>query len=349
MFKILPDMKFDFKDVLILPQKTFLKSRSEVQLQVSYEFLHSRKKWSGIPIMAANMDTIGTFEMYKSLAKHNIMTTIHKHYSIEDWNNFLKNDIDYDLLILSTGISKEDMEKTRKIFEMAPNLNFLCIDVANGYSETFLHCIQKCREEFKDKTIIAGNVVTPDMVRDVIKAGADIVKIGIGPGSVCTTRKKTGIGYPQLSAILDCEEMARSLGAHIISDGGCTVPGDLAKAFGAGADFVMLGGMLSGHDECGGKTININGNLFKEFYGMSSSTAMSKYSGGVAEYRASEGKHVRVSYKGPVHDTIIDILGGLRSTCTYTNSSNLELLRKNTQFIKVSQQTNEIFSLFKQD
>jgi GMP reductase len=348
MSKIFQDIKLDFKDVLILPQKTTLKSRSEVELNCSYKFLHSKKEWSGIPIMTANMDTIGTFEMYKSLSKHNIMTTIHKHYSIDDWLNFSKNDIDYNLLILSTGISSEDLQKTQKICQVIPNLNFICIDVANGYSETFLECIRKCREEFKNKTIIAGNVVTPNMVKDVIEAGADIVKIGIGPGSVCTTRKKTGIGYPQLSAILDCEEMAHSLGAHIISDGGCTVPGDLAKAFGAGSDFVMLGGMLSGHDECGGKTININGNLFKEFYGMSSSTAMSKYSGGVADYRASEGKHVRVPYRGSVHDTVIDILGGLRSSCTYTNSKKLELLRKNTQFIRVSQQTNEIFSLFKQ-
>jgi GMP reductase len=294
--------------------------------------------------MAANMDTIGTFEMYRSLSHHNIMTTIHKHYSLDDWKEFKDhNNINYDLLIVSSGISLEDMEKTRKIFQLIPNLNFLCVDVANGYSEIFLDCIRKYRDEFKDKTIIAGNVVTPEMVKDVIGEGADIVKIGIGPGSVCTTRKKTGIGYPQLSAILDCQEAAHSLGAHIVSDGGCTVPGDLAKAFGAGADFVMLGGMLSGHEECGGKTININGNLFKEFYGMSSSTAMSKYSGGVAEYRASEGKDVRVPYKGPVSNTILDILGGLRSTCTYTDTKELIYLKNNTQFIRVSQQTNEIF------
>lgn len=344
--KILSDIKLDFKDVLILPQKTNIKSRNEVDLNTTYNFLYSKNNWSGIPIIAANMDTIGTFEMYKSLSQHNIMTTIHKHYTIDDWKDFIINnrDINYNLLILSSGVSLDDIEKTRKIFNIVPDLKFLCIDVANGYSEMFLECIRKCREEFTNKTIIAGNVVTPHMVREVIQAGADIVKIGIGPGSVCTTRKKTGIGYPQLSAILDCQEIAHQLGAHIISDGGCTVPGDLAKAFGAGTDFVMLGGMLSGHEESGGKTININGILYKEFYGMSSSTAMTKYSGRVAEYRASEGKHVRVPYKGPVIDTILDILGGLRSTCSYTNSRKLSLLKDNTQFIRVSQQTNEIFS-----
>lgn len=231
-----------------------------------------------------------------------------------------------------------------------PEVKFICLDVANGYSEHFVEFVKQVRARFPHHTIMAGNVVTGEMVEELILAGADIIKVGIGPGSVCTTRKKTGVGYPQLSAVLECADAAHGLGGHIISDGGCTCPGDVCKAFGAGADFVMLGGMLSGHDQCGGEIVTKpNGQRVKQFYGMSSETAMVKHHGGVAEYRASEGKTVEVPYRGDVEPTILDILGGLRSACTYTGASKLKELPRRTTFIRVTQQTNEIFKMLETD
>lgn len=231
-----------------------------------------------------------------------------------------------------------------------PEIKFICLDVANGYSEHFVEFVKQVRARFPFHTIMAGNVVTGEMVEELILAGADIIKVGIGPGSVCTTRKKTGVGYPQLSAVLECADAAHGLGGHIISDGGCTCPGDVCKAFGAGADFVMLGGMLSGHDQCGGEIVTKpNGQCVKQFYGMSSETAMVKHHGGVAEYRASEGKTVEVPYRGDVEPTILDILGGLRSACTYTGASKLKELPRRTTFIRVTQQTNEIFKMLETD
>lgn len=224
-----------------------------------------------------------------------------------------------------------------------PQLKYICVDVANGYSEHFVHFVKDVRQKFPSHTIMAGNVVTGEMVEELILAGADIIKVGIGPGSVCTTRKKTGVGYPQLSAVIECADAAHGLGGHIISDGGCTCPGDVSKAFGAGADFVMLGGMLAGHSESSGEIIEKNGKKYKLFYGMSSDTAMKKHAGGVADYRASEGKTVEVPYKGPVDETIRDILGGVRSTCTYVGAAKLKELSRRTTFIRVTQQLNTVF------
>ena len=225
-----------------------------------------------------------------------------------------------------------------------PQLRFICIDVANGYSEHFVAFVKQTRKKFQDKIIIAGNVVTGEMVEELLLAGADIIKVGIGPGSVCTTRVKTGVGYPQLSAIIECADAAHGLGGQIISDGGCSTPGDVAKAFGAGADYVMLGGMLAGHDESGGELIEKNGKKMKQFYGMSSKTAMDKHAGGVAEYRASEGKTVEVPYRGQVENTIQDILGGIRSTCAYVGASKLKELSKRTTFIRVAEQENRVYT-----
>lgn len=224
------------------------------------------------------------------------------------------------------------------------NLKFICIDVANGYSEYFSEFVKQTREAYPDKVIIAGNVVTGEMTEELLLSGADIVKVGIGPGSVCTTRLKTGVGYPQLSAIIECADAAHGLGGQIISDGGCAIPGDIAKAFGAGADFIMLGGMLAGHDESGGEVIEKAGKKFMKFYGMSSSTAMEKHAGGVAEYRASEGKTVEIPHRGQVENTLKDILGGLRSTCTYVGASRLKELTKRTTFIRVSEQENRVYN-----
>ena len=343
--RIETELKLGFKDVMIRPKRSTLKSRSQVSLERNFTFRNSHKKWTGVPIIAANMDTVGTFEMAEALSKEKIITAIHKHYTIEEWSQFLDNQPDsiYDYIALSTGIGKDDEGKIQQIVDAHPKINFLCIDVANGYSEHFVEFVRKMRASFPDKTIIAGNVVTGEMVEELILSGADIVKVGIGPGSVCTTRIKTGVGYPQLSAIIECADAAHGLGGHIISDGGCKTPGDVAKAFGGGADFVMLGGMFAGHDESGGEIVEENGKKFRLFYGMSSQTAMDKHSGGVAEYRASEGKTVKVSYKGSVANTVKDILGGVRSTCTYVGASTLRELSKRTTFIRVLEQENQVF------
>ena len=339
------EIKLGFKDVMIRPKRSTLKSRSQVSLERNFTFVNSKKKWSGVPIIAANMDTVGTFEMAEALAKEKIITAVHKHYTPEEWSAFLNNQPDsiYEYIALSTGTGKADEEKIKQIMEEHPQIEFLCIDVANGYSEHFVDFVKRARAQFPTKTIIAGNVVTGEMVEELILAGADVIKVGIGPGSVCTTRIKTGVGYPQLSAIIECADAAHGLRGHIISDGGCKIPGDVAKAFGGGADFVMLGGMFAGHDESGGDIVEENGKKFRLFYGMSSQTAMDKHAGGVAEYRASEGKTVKVPYKGPVAETVKDILGGVRSTCTYVGASELRELSKRTTFIRVAEQHNEVF------
>ncbi|QXP79270.1 MULTISPECIES: GMP reductase [Winogradskyella] len=340
------DIKLGFKDVMIRPKRSTLKSRSQVSLERNFSFLNSKKDWTGIPIMAANMDTVGTFEMALTLSEQKLFTAIHKHYSAKQWTAFLnkspKNITNY--IAISTGTGEEDSEKLKIVFKHHPELKFICIDVANGYSEHFVEFLQQTRKSYPDKVIIAGNVVTGEMVEQLLLSGADIVKVGIGPGSVCTTRVKTGVGYPQLSAIIECADAAHGLGGQIISDGGCATPGDVAKAFGAGADFVMLGGMFAGHTESGGELITRNNEQYKQFYGMSSATAMDKYVGGVAEYRASEGKTVEVPYKGDVKDTLQDILGGLRSTCTYVGAERLKELTKRTTFIRVAEQENQVYN-----
>jgi len=296
-------------------------------------------------VIAANMDTVGTFEMAKALAKHQMVTCIHKHYDVDDWSHFFQevgDSVTACHIAVSAGTSEKDDLKLAKIVDLG-KVNMICLDVANGYSEGFVNTVRRIREKYADLTIMAGNVVTGEMTEELILSGADIVKVGIGPGSVCTTRIKTGVGYPQLSAVIECADAAHGLGGHIISDGGCTCPGDVAKAFGAGSDFVMLGGMFSGHTECGGELIERDGKKYKLFYGMSSNTAMQKYSGGVAEYRASEGKTVEVPFKGPVDNMVQEVLGGLRSACTYVGASSIKELSKRTTFIRVTQQANTIF------
>lgn len=340
------DIKLGFKDVMFRPKRSTLKSRSQVSLERTFRLKHTETDWTGIPIMAANMDTVGTFEMALALADKKLFTAIHKHYGVKEWNQFLakapKGIENY--IAVSTGTTSQDAEKISQLMQANPQLRFICIDVANGYSEHFVSYVKQTRKSFPDKVIMAGNVVTGEMVEELLLAGADIIKVGIGPGSVCTTRVKTGVGYPQLSAIIECADAAHGLGGQIISDGGCSTPGDVAKAFGAGADFVMLGGMLAGHDESGGETIEREGKTYKQFYGMSSATAMHKHAGGVADYRASEGKTVEVRYRGAVEHTVQDILGGIRSTCTYVGASQLKELSKRTTFIRVAEQENRIYT-----
>jgi GMP reductase len=340
------EVKLDFKDVLIRPKRSSLASRSQVSIERTFTFPNSKQTWTGVPIIAANMDTVGTFEVAEVLAKKKCMTAMHKHYTVEEWKTWAsgsgKEALPY--VAASVGILEKDMQKLKEILTAVPEVKLICVDVANGYSEAFVACIRKVRKEYPEHTIIAGNVVTKEMTEELIFSGADIVKVGIGPGSVCTTRKQTGVGYPQLSAVLECADAAHGLGGRIISDGGCTCPGDVAKAFGGGSDFVMLGGMLAGHEECAGETVEVNGEYFKVFYGMSSDTAMKKHAGGVAEYRSSEGKTVKVPYRGPVDETIRDILGGLRSACTYVGAAELRELSKRTTFIRVTQQLNTVFT-----
>jgi GMP reductase len=354
--RIEDEIKLDFKDVLIRPKRSTLASRKEVNLSRTFTFKHSRLEWRGIPIMAANMDGVGTLHMAHALYQHRMFTCLVKNIDTSNLQTTVE-DIGGNYFAVSTGTSENDFRRLSTILNDYKEIQFICIDVANGYSENFADYVSEVREVFPSHTIIAGNVVTGDMTQELILRGADIVKVGIGPGSVCTTRIQTGVGYPQLSAIIECADAAHGLGAHIIADGGCTCPGDVAKAFGAGADFVMLGGMLAGHDEGGGKIITemhqtprrLNDGYeheiknFVEFYGMSSDTAMEKHHGGIAEYRSSEGRTVSIPYKGPVKNTILNILGGLRSTCTYVGAPTLKQLSKCATFVRVNRQINDIF------
>tara|TARA_B100001939_G_scaffold304843_1_gene283468 strand:- start:650 stop:1465 length:816 start_codon:yes stop_codon:yes gene_type:complete len=271
------------------------------------------------------MDHTGTWPMNKALVKHGMLTAICKFLHYIPLKNAIKTiGLDYNL------------------DEIEYDLKWICLDVANGYTERFMDFVKTIRqhEATKNSIIIAGNVCTPEATEEIILAGADIVKIGIGPGSVCTTRKITGVGFPQLSATIECADAAHGLGGHIITDGGCQVPGDIAKSFGAGADFVMLGGMFAGHDECEGEVEN--GKM--SFYGMSSEDAQLKHYGKKASHRASEGKKVYIDHKGSVGTTVEEILGGLRSACTYAGAKTLKDLPKCTTFVKVNRQLNEVFS-----
>lgn len=347
--RIEEDIKLDFKDVLIRPKRSTLGSRKEVDISRNYEFKWSKRNYHGVPIIAANMDGVGTMAMAGAFAQMGQGATVamHKHYTLEKLIAFYEKEGNANVWY-SIGVSEKDEEKLEaflksKVQSTGKGIDKLCIDVANGYSEPFAQFVKKMRERLPDITIMAGNVVTGEMAEELILAGADVVKVGIGPGSVCTTRKMTGVGYPQLSAVIECADAAHGLGGLVCADGGCTVPGDLAKAFGAGADFVMLGGMLAGHDQCEGEVIEQDGKKFVQFYGMSSDTAMNKHSGGVAEYRASEGKTVRVPYRGDVTDTMGAISGGIRSACTYVGARRLKELSKRTTFVRVTQQINNVF------
>lgn len=368
------DMKLDYKDVLIRPKRSTLGSRKEVDLNRGYTFRNyvpnfpdniEERHWVGVPVMASNMDGVGTFEMADKLAEGGIFTCLVKTYSEDDLIDYFDTDM-YErtnYVAMSIGITDSDRNKFDRVYEKADsNLKFVCVDVANGYSERFANFIRKLRSDYPHIIIIAGNVVTGEMTEELILAGADIIKVGIGPGSVCTTRIQTGVGYPQLSAVIECADAAHGLGGHIIADGGCTTPGDVAKAFAAGADFVMLGGMLAGHDEGGGKVITKhfangeatlldNGNYlphyeerkFIQFYGMSSESANKKHFGGLKDYRSSEGRTVLVPYKGSVASTIQDILGGVRSTCTYAGAVRLKHLSKCATFVRCTQTHNTVY------
>lgn len=341
--RIEEDLKLDFKDVLIRPKRSTLRSRVDVDLNRKYKFLHGLHQWQGVPIIASNIDHTGTFSMAKVLAKHQLVTAVSKFVTAKEWQDFTaKNAALRENVFVTAGSGDADFKNLCAILQLV-DYPMICLDIANGYSQHFVDALKRVRNQFPDKVIMAGNVVTGEMSEELLLSGADIVKVGIGPGSVCVTRKKTGIGYPQLSAIIECADAAHGLRGHVCADGGCTVPGDVVKAFAAGADFVMLGGMFAGHDECDGGVFIENGKSYKRFYGMSSAEAMKKYAGGIADYRSSEGKSVNVHYRGAVENTVLDILGGLRSACTYVGAKKLKELSKCTTFVRVTQQLNDVY------
>ena len=363
------EVLLDYSDVLIRPKRSTLGSRKEVDVERGFTFRNTvlpkhenNRHYRGVPLMASNMDGVGTFEMADELASQKIMTCLVKTYSVEHLAAYFGTDSEErrDYVAYSMGITDRDHKKFRAVYEQAPNIKFVCIDVANGYSERFTDFVRKFRQNYPHIVIIAGNVVTADQTQELILNGADIVKVGIGPGSVCTTRIQTGVGYPQLSAVIECADGAHGLGGHIIADGGCICPGDVAKAFAGGADFVMLGGMLAGHDEGGGEVITkkyitdefqddgrtrkFDEKQFVQFYGMSSDAANTKHFGGLKDYRSSEGREVLVPYRGAIANTVQNILGGIRSTCTYVGANQLKQLTKCTTFVRVNNQFNAVYA-----
>ena len=380
------EVLLDYSDVLIRPKRSTLGSRKDVDLKRQFAFrnykpyvdtnvlpdgyplVYKQEHYNGIPIMASNMDGVGTFEQADVLANIGMFTCLVKTYSADEIADYFSTlSIRTDHVAVSIGITAADEMKFHNVYDtVGSNIKYVCIDVANGYSERFVDYVKTFRENYPEIVIIAGNVVTADQTQELILNGADIVKVGIGPGSVCTTRIQTGVGYPQLSAVIECADAAHGLGGHIIADGGCNCPGDVAKAFAGGADFVMLGGMLAGHDEGGGDVINkfyktnelvredvgdqtketnhIEEKKFVAFYGMSSDAANTKHFGGLKNYRSSEGREVLVPYRGAVANTIQNILGGIRSTCTYVGANQLKQLTKCTTFVRVNNQLNLIYA-----
>ena len=341
------DVKLTFDDVLIRPKRSTLISRSDVTLEREFRFRHSNTIWKGVPIVAANMDTTGLFDVARVLQGHEMLTCLQKFYSTSAYAQAWESGVDPGFVAVTCGSTEESFELLKRKMATDNGIQIICIDVANGYREVFLEFVKQVRAEFPEKILVAGNVATREMTEALILAGADIVKVGIGPGSVCTTRKVAGVGYPQLSAISECADAAHGLLGHVMADGGCSSPGDVAKAFAAGADFVMLGGMLAGHDESGGELIEGgNGKMFKSFYGMSSSKAMESHYGEVAKHRAPEGKEVRVPYRGSLEGTVQSILGGVRSACSYVGARRIKDLPKCATFIRVTQTTNEVYQRF---
>jgi GMP reductase len=300
------------------------------------------------PIFASNMDGVGTFSMAKVLQQHKMMTVITKSTTLDQWKEAVGSGLRLQSVSVCTGTNKiwdpeaEDYARMKQVLDSFPDVKMITIDVANAYHQNFVDFIKMVRDEFPDKVIVAGNVVTPEMVEELIINGADMVKIGIGPGSVCTTRTMTGIGVPQFSAIVECADAANGVDGHIMADGGCVWPGDIAKAFGGGAHAVMIGGMLAGHDES--EQPVVDGKV--EFYGMSSDRAREKHGKRKDGYRGNEGRWISLPHRGPVNPTVEDILGGVRSAATYIGARRLKDMPKCATFVRVNNNINRVYERY---
>ncbi len=343
--RIIDDVKLDYQDVLLRPKRSTIESRKDVLLERTFTFYHSPKKWTGVPIMAANMATCGTFEMAKILSKYKMITTFHKYYTVKEYEKFFKTFNDPDYIAYTLGIREKDIKqlKAMKKKKLLEKFSFICLDVPNGYLQNFLEVIKAVRKMCPKHIIIAGNVVTNEITEEIILAGADIVKIGIGPASACTTRRMTGVGYPQLSAVIECADAAHGVSnergvGRIIADGGQQYPSDVAKAFCGGADFNLFGSMFSGFEQSGGETVIKDGKKFKEYFGSSSNKAMKEFYGKKDAHRASEGRYALIPYKGDIHVFIQDLMGSLRSTATYIGARQLKEFPKRATFLKVNRQ-----------
>ncbi len=342
------EVKLDYKDVLLKPKRSTLSSRRDVDMTRSFSFRNSGETYECCPIIASNMDGVGTFSMAKVIQEYKMMTTITKTTTIDQWRKAVGEGIKLKYISVCTGTGKlwdddaEDYSTMQKVLKSYPDVKFITIDVANGYHTNFSDFVGAVREEYPDKTIIAGNVVTAEMTEELIIQGADVVKVGIGPGSVCTTRTMAGVGVPQFSAVVECADAANGVGGHIVADGGCNMPGDIAKAFGGGAHFVMLGGMLAGHNES--EVESKNGK--REFYGMSSDRAREVHGKRKDGYRGNEGRAVILPDRGPVKETVEDILGGIRSSCTYIGARRLKDIPKCASFVRCNQSLNTVFETY---
>jgi GMP reductase len=325
------EIKFNYEDVLIRPKRSDAPSRKSVELIRTFKMPYSGQAFTCLALIAANLDSVGTFAMATTLAKQQACCALHKFYSLDELEYFYLRNSASLYSFYTLGIKDEDLVKLTTLTARIGNLNLICVDVANGYTKYFVNKVKTVRGLYPNSILMAGNVATPEMVQELILEGVDIVKVGIGPGSLCKTRLVTGVGYPQLSAVLECADAAHGLGGLVCADGGCRTPGDIAKAFGAGADFVMLGGMFAGAQECDGEWTEEG----LKVYGMSSSEAQEKYSGGVPEYATSEGRCSIVPAKGPVSSVLSEITGGLRSACSYVGARRLKDFSKCCSFVRV--------------
>ena len=339
------DAKLNFEDVLLQPKRSTLTSRKDVDMTRKFTFRNSKKVMNFTPIFASNMDGVGTFSMAKVLQEYKMMTTITKTTTPEQWRKAVGSGVRLQSVSVCTGTNKvfdddaEDYRNMQEVLKSFPDVKMITIDVANAYHQNMVGFVAKVREEYPDKVIIAGNVVTPEMTEELIINGADVVKIGIGPGSVCTTRTMAGVGVPQFSAILECADAANGVDGHIMADGGCTQPGDIAKAFGGGAHMVMIGGMLAGHNESEVEAVDGQ----REFYGMSSDRAREVQGKRKDGYRGNEGKLIHLPDRGHVKDTVEDILGGVRSACTYIGARRLKDMPKCATFVTTYNVINKVY------
>ncbi len=340
--------KLNFEDVLLQPKRSTLSSRKDVDMTRNFTFRNSGKQMNFLPIFASNMDGVGTFSMAKVLQEYKMMTVITKTTKIEEWRKAVGNGVRLQSVSVCTGTNvmwdkeAQDWATMQEVLKSFPDIKMITVDVANAYHQNMVDFIKKVRDEYPTKIIIAGNVVTPEMTEELIINGADVVKIGIGPGSVCTTRTMTGVGVPQFSAILDCADAANGVDGHIMADGGCVYPGDIAKAFGGGAHMVMIGGMLAGHDESEQQVVD--GKV--EFYGMSSDRAREKHGKRKDGYRGNEGRLISLPYRGPVQNTVEDILGGVRSACTYIGARRLKDMPKCASFVTTNNVINRVYEQY---